>query len=51
MAQYSGKIWVLASEFSGLNSSFQGLKFVGWWGTAPMKEMLKNDVDKSLDIV
>ena len=32
---------VLAQEFFGLNSSFQGLKFVWWWGTDPVKEMIK----------
>ena len=33
---------MLALEFSGLNSSFQELKFVWWWGTAPLKE-IKNE--------
>ena len=47
---------VLALEFSGLISSFQGLKFVWWWGAAPMKEMLEkerfwNDMDRTLDRV
>ena len=35
---------VLALEFSRLNSSFQGLKFVWWWGMAPMREMVKKEV-------
>ena len=53
---YSGKIW-MALEFSGLNSSFQGLKFVGWWGMTPMREMMKketwtwNEMDRTLDSV
>ena len=34
---------VLALDFSGLNSSFQGLKFVWWWGTAPMRETVNKD--------
>ena len=34
---------MLALKFSGLNSSFKGLKFVWWWGTAPIKEMVKKD--------
>ena len=36
---------VLAQESSGLNSSFQGLKFVWWSGMAPMKEMVKKVTD------
>ena len=28
----------LALEFSGLNSSFQGFKFVWWWSTGSNKE-------------
>ena len=32
-------------KFPGLNSSFQGLKFVRWKGTAPVKEMLKKGTD------
>ena len=58
MAQCSGKISVLALAFFGLNSSFQGLKFDCWWGTAPLKEMVKkeifwfwNDMDRTLDSV
>ena len=35
---------VLALEFSGLNSSFNGLRFMWWWGTAKMKEMVKNEI-------
>ena len=35
---------VLALEFSGLNSSFQGLNFVWWWGMVPMKEVVKKEV-------
>ena len=34
---------VLALEFSELNSSFEGLKFVWWWGTSPMK-MVKKEI-------
>ena len=32
---------MLALEFSELNSSFQGLKFVWCWGMAPLREMVK----------
>ena len=35
---------MLALEFSGLNSSFQGLNCVWWWGTVPMKEMVKKEI-------
>ena len=28
--------------FSVLNSSFQGLKFLWWWGTAPMKQRVES---------
>ena len=41
MAQCSDTLDVLALESYGLSSSFQELKFVWWWGTAPMKEMMK----------
>ena len=36
---------MLSLEFSGFNSSFQGLRFVWWWGTAPVKEMVKKEID------
>ena len=35
---------VLAQELYGLNSIFQGLKFMWWWGTAPMKERMKKEI-------
>ena len=35
---------MLALEFSGLNLSFQGLKFVWWCGMAPVKEMAKKGI-------
>ena len=38
---------MFVQEFSGLNSSFQGLKFVRWWGTAPLKEKVKKE-DRTL---
>ena len=42
---------VLAIELSGLNSRFQGLKFVSWLGTAPMKMVKEeNDMDRTLNI-
>ena len=34
---------MLAVEVSGLNSSFQGLKFVWLWGKPPMKGMVKKE--------
>ena len=34
----------LALELSGLNSGFQGLKCVWWWGVAPMKEMVMKEI-------
>ena len=48
---------VLALESSGLYKGFQELKFVRWWVTEPMKEMVKksqrfwNDLDKIVDRV
>ena len=44
---------MLALELFGLNSKFQGLKFVRWWGMVPMKEMGKKemDMDRTLDSV
>ena len=39
---------MLTLEFSGLNSSSQGLKFVWWWGTAPMKELVKKGRDSGM---
>ena len=35
---------MLALESFVLNSSFEGLKFVWWWSTAPMKEIEGNAV-------
>ena len=40
VAQCSENLVVLALEFSGLNLSFLGLKFLWWWGMAPMREMV-----------
>ena len=37
-------VGVLAQEFSGLNSRFQGLKLVWLLGIAPMKEMVKKEM-------
>ena len=34
----------VSSEFSGLNSCFQGLTFVWWWDTSPLKEMVKKEI-------
>ena len=34
---------VLALEFSELNSGFQGLKFMWWWGTSPREKMVKKE--------
>ena len=31
----------VSSRISGLNSRFEGLMFMWWWGMAPMKEMVK----------
>ena len=46
MAQCSGRLLsVLALEFSGLNLSFLGLKFVWWYGSAEVREMLKKGTD------
>ena len=48
---------MFAIEFSGLNSCFQGLKFVWWWGTAPNeaegeeKDRFWNDMDRTLDSI
>ena len=39
---------VLAVEYSGLISSFQGLKFVRWWCTTPMKEIMKKGTDSGM---
>ena len=39
---------VLALETSGLNSNFQVLKFVWWWGMAPMKEIGKKVTDAGM---
>ena len=38
---------VLALESSGL-SRFQGIMFVGWWGTAPMMEMVKKGIGSGM---
>ena len=37
------KFGCVSLEFSGLNSSFQWLKFVWWWGTAPRKERMNKE--------
>ena len=42
---------VLALEFFGLNSSFQGLKFVWWWGVVSVKEMVNKEMDRTRDSV
>ena len=34
---------VLALKSYGLNSSFLALKSVWWWGTAPVREMVKKE--------
>ena len=34
----------VSSKSFGLNSSFQGLKFVWCWGTSPMKDMVKKGI-------
>ena len=31
----------VSSRIYGLISGYLGLKFVWWWGTAPVKEMVK----------
>ena len=38
----------LAVESSKLNSSFQRLNFVCWWGTALVKEMVKKMADSRM---
>ena len=38
----------VSSRILGLNSSFQGLKFVWWWGMATMKEMVKKRADSGM---
>ena len=41
MAQYGDRTSdALALESDELSSGFQGLKFVWWWGMAPMKELV-----------
>ena len=42
---------MLVLQFSGLNSSFQQLKFVRWLGMGPIKDMVKNDMDRTHDNV
>ena len=31
-------------EYSGLNLRFQGMKFVWWWVTGPVKEIVKKGI-------
>ena len=39
---------MLALESCGLSSNSQGLKFVWWWGTAPIKELLKKEIGSGM---